>query len=438
MENGFPHHYSHFEYQVMPFGLSNAPASFQSYINKILAEKFDIFVNVYLDDILIYTKDQGQGHVEAMQWVLDCLWQNSLFANLKKCCFHRDEVRFLGYVVSAQGIRMEDKQIEAVKNCPEPKSVQDIQVFIGFVNFYERFIQDFSRVAAPLTSMLKTTGSSGSAPSMLEAEDEVVGGDGGRADEMARNLSKSKKSKNEKSEIPTCTNIRVTGKPTFLTPNVREAFNQLRQAFTKAPIFRHIDPKCHIWIETNAFGYVISGVLSQLTSDQVTFDQVTSGSKLNSAKSKVSTKFDSNQWYPVAYFSRKMMPAEIQYKTQNAELLAIVEAFKTWKHYLEDCKHEVLVLIEHNNFRGFINIKSLSSRQVWCAQELCRYHFRIDYCQGKANGAADALSCFPQQSPAKKDELKAENTRILHKLQSSLTSTSLLGLSISTELLPLH
>ena len=84
--------YGHFEYQVMPFGLSNAPATFQGYVNKILAEKLDVFVIVYLDDILIYTKDPGQPHVKAIRWVLDQLWKYGLFANLKKCCFHQDEV----------------------------------------------------------------------------------------------------------------------------------------------------------------------------------------------------------------------------------------------------------------------------------------------------------------------------------------------------------
>ena len=108
--------YGHFEYQVMPFGLFNAPASFQGYINKILSTKLNIFVIVYLDDILIYTKDEGQGHVEAIQWVLDLLRKNGLFANLKKCRFYQDEVCFLGYVVSAKRVRMEDERIEAVRN----------------------------------------------------------------------------------------------------------------------------------------------------------------------------------------------------------------------------------------------------------------------------------------------------------------------------------
>ena len=84
----FQTRYGHFKYQVMPFGLSNAPATFQGYINKILAEKLDVFVIVYLDDILIYIEDPGQPHVDAVRLVLDQVRKYSLFANLKKCCFY--------------------------------------------------------------------------------------------------------------------------------------------------------------------------------------------------------------------------------------------------------------------------------------------------------------------------------------------------------------
>ena len=156
-KTAFRTRYGHFEYQVMPFGLSNAPASFQGYVNKILAEKLDVFVIVYLDDILIYTEDAGQVHVEAVRWVLGELRKHGLFANLKKCRFHQEEVRFLGYVVSSQEIRIEEERINAVKAWPEPKSIRDIQVFIGFANFFRRFIQGFSKIAALLTSMLKTS-----------------------------------------------------------------------------------------------------------------------------------------------------------------------------------------------------------------------------------------------------------------------------------------
>ena len=125
-KTAFQIRYGHFKYQVMPFGLSNPLASFQSYINMILAEKLDIFVIVYLDDIIVYTKDQSKGHVKTVQWVLDILRKNGLFTNLKKYWFYKDEVRFLRYIVISQGIRIEDEKIKAVKNWPELKSVRDI------------------------------------------------------------------------------------------------------------------------------------------------------------------------------------------------------------------------------------------------------------------------------------------------------------------------
>ena len=237
----------------------------------------------------------------------------------------------------------------------------------------------------------------------------------------SQNLAKSGKklSKNGNS-----TNFNATeDRPKFLTPDARTAFNRLRLAFTEAPILRHFDPECHIRIETDALGYAISRVLSQLTS--------------GTNPDGVVTKADLGQWHPVAFFSRKMIPAETRYETHDGELLAIVEAFKTWRHYLEGCKHEVLVLTDYNNLRRFMDTKSLSSRQVRWAQELFQYHFRIDYRQGKANAAADALSRFPQRSQDEEDELRAENGQIFHRLQNSLTNASLAGLSLPSSL-PSH
>ena len=107
--------YGHIEYQVIPFRLIKAPASFQRYINKILVEKLKIFIIMYLDDILIYIKDNGDGYIAGVQWVLEQLRKFLLYASLKKCWFHQDEVWFLGYMIFSEGIRMEDKWIEAVK-----------------------------------------------------------------------------------------------------------------------------------------------------------------------------------------------------------------------------------------------------------------------------------------------------------------------------------
>ena len=219
---------------------------------------------------------------------------------------------------------------------------------IGFTNFYWLFIKGFSRIATPLTSLLKITELSDSASKAFRADDDkIVSGGGGRANEMVVNLSKNNKSRNS-TYMP---NIGATGEPNFLTSDAKKAFNHLRLAFIKAPIFQHFDLESHIRIQTDASGYAIDGVLSQLN-----LDSDTSPNDLNSNKSN----FD--QWHPIAYFSRKMIPIETWYKTHNAELLAIIEAFKTWRHYLEGCKHKVLVLIDHNNLQQFMDIKSLSSR----------------------------------------------------------------------------
>ena len=171
----------------------------------------------------------------------------------------------------------------------------------------------------------------------------------------SRKLSKSGKSKSEKPKKPSKSgnspNFGATESgPSFLAPEARSPFNRLRLAFTKAPILRYFDSEYHIWIKTDALGYVISDVLSQLAS----------GTSLD----WVITKTNLGQWHSIVFFSRKMIPTKTWYETHNGELLAIVKAFKTWRHYLEGYKHKVLILTDHNNFCRFMDTKSLSSRQV--------------------------------------------------------------------------
>ena len=150
----------------------------------------------------------------------------------------------------------------------------------------------------------------------------------------------------------------------FLTPEARLAFTRLRQAFIEAPILYHFNPKSHNRIETDASSYSIGGILSQLSS--------------GTRPDGIVTKDDLSQWHPVAFFSRKLIPAKTWYETYNSKLLAIVEAFKTLRYYLEGCKHKVFILTDHNNLCCFMNTKSLSSRQVRWAQKLFCYHFRIN------------------------------------------------------------
>ena len=151
------------------------------------------------------------------------------------------------------------------------------------------------------------------------------------------------------------TSKNLNGATGYLTPGAKLAFTQSRQAFTKSSILPYFDLECHIQIETDASGYAIGKVLSQLTSDNL------------------------GLWHPIAFYSQKMILAKTRYETHDGELLDIVKAFKTWRHYLESCKHKVFMLTNHNNLRHFMDTKSLSFRQVCWAPKLSRYYFRIDY-----------------------------------------------------------
>ena len=153
-KTAFHTRYGLYEYLVMPFGLTNAPASFQSYIHGVLREYLDIFVIVFLDDILIYSREESQ-HEQHVRIVLEALLIAGLFAKLSKCLFSVKRVPFLGYVITDTGVEMEMDRISTIVNWPEPESVRKVQTFLGFVNFYQRFIQGFSCIAAPLTEATK-------------------------------------------------------------------------------------------------------------------------------------------------------------------------------------------------------------------------------------------------------------------------------------------
>ncbi len=188
---------------------------------------------------------------------------------------------------------MEEKRIEAVRDWSEPQSVRDIQVFLGFANFYKRFMRNFSRIAAPLTSMLRITNESiGEKTQSTQTGNQDVSSAAGGADgdevggsiknlSTVANLAKSKKSKSKANFA------KANSGTDFLTFRAKKAFIHLRKAFTEAPILSHCDSERHIHIETKALGYVISGILSQMTLDQY-FSVYMIHKDPNSSKSEIS------------------------------------------------------------------------------------------------------------------------------------------------------
>ncbi|KAK3574653.1 hypothetical protein QTP86_011574 [Hemibagrus guttatus] len=178
--------HGHYEYCVMPFGLTNAPAVFQALINEVFRDLLGRSVIAYIDDILVYS------------------------ASMEEHVIQVREVTFLGYVISHQGVEMDAVKVQAVTGWPEPSTVRELQRFLGFANFYRRFIRNYSSVAGPLTSLLR-------------------------------------------------------GKPKKLswTDQARTAFLQLKDRFTTAPILRHPDPELPFVVEVDASCSGIGAVLSQ-------------------------------------------------------------------------------------------------------------------------------------------------------------------------------
>ncbi|CAI7848657.1 unnamed protein product [Closterium sp. NIES-54] len=146
--------YGSYEYLVMPFGLTNAPATFQAEVNHILRPLLDECVVVYLDDILIYARDMKQ-HIEHLQRFFEILRREKFYVKLSKSEFALKKVQFLGYMVSAQGVHVDPKNIEAVRTWKTPENVKELQQFLGFANYYNRFVPQYAKIATPLTNLLK-------------------------------------------------------------------------------------------------------------------------------------------------------------------------------------------------------------------------------------------------------------------------------------------
>ena len=153
-KTAFVTRYGSFEYLVMPFGLCNAPATFQRIMNTILRDGLDRFVLVFLDDILIFsrTKEEHEKHIRA---VLNRLREEKFFGRLKKCDFYKTEVEYLGFDVGAYGVKPSFSKVQAVAEWPVPTSVKDVRSFLGLASFYRKFIRFFSEIAAPLTDLTK-------------------------------------------------------------------------------------------------------------------------------------------------------------------------------------------------------------------------------------------------------------------------------------------
>ncbi len=203
----------HYEYLVMPFGLSNSPSVFQAFINDVFRDMLNQWVNVYIDDILIYSETYEE-HVIHVRTVLKCLLQHQLYAKADKCEFHQETISFLGYIISSGGVAMDEQKVQAIVNWPQPTTLKELQRFLGFANFYRRFIRNFSTVAGPMTSMVK----------------------------------------------------KGTHRLSWSSAAIA-SFRSLKERFTTAPILHHPDPDLELTLEVDTSSTGIGAVLSQRQGD---------------------------------------------------------------------------------------------------------------------------------------------------------------------------
>src|SRR3954468_20009410 len=153
-KTAFVMRYGFYEYTVMPFGLTNAPSYFMNMMNKVFMEFLDKFVVVFIDDILIYSKSKEE-HEEHLRLILEKLREHKLYAKFSKCEFWLNEVGFLGHIVPGDGVAVDPAKVSAVTEWESPKSLKEVRSFLGLARYYRRFIENFSKVAKPMTELLK-------------------------------------------------------------------------------------------------------------------------------------------------------------------------------------------------------------------------------------------------------------------------------------------
>lgn len=316
-----------YKYRVMPFGLANGPSTFQEFINTVLWDCLGVYAAAYIDDIIIYSQNRKE-HLQHLKYVIRKLQEAGLHADINKCEFFVTETKFLGVIVSTEGIRMDPAKIQTILDWQRPRdgNVTDVRSFLGFCNFYRRFIKGYSRITRNLNALTKS------------------------------------------------------GVPWVWSDNCETAFNLLKEAITSAPILRHFDRTKTSYVECDASDWVYSGILSQEDNEGVL--------------------------HPVAFFSKKMIPAELNYEIYDKELLAIVRCFEEWRPELEGTPDDlpIQVLTDHKNLGYFMDTKKLTRRQARWALMLSRYNFKIAYRPGSENGKADALTRRPGDIPDEYDD----------------------------------
>lgn len=299
----FRTHNGHYKYVVMPFGLCNAPSMFQAAMNVVFRPYLRRFLLVFFDDILVYSK-LWEDHVIHLRKVLEVLSAQQLFVKPSKCTFGAREVDYLGHIIYVEGVRVDNRKIEAMQAMPPPKSITELRGFLGLIGYYRKFVQNYGLLATPLTELLKR-GNFG------------------------------------------------------WSPKAMTAFEELKRAMVTTPVLALPDFSVMFVVETNALDFGIGAILSQRSQ-------------------------------PIAYLSKALGPAKKAWSVYAKEMLAVMEAIKTWRPYLLGQKFQIQT--DQKSLRFLLEQRIVTPEQQKWVSKLVGFEYEIVYRPGRTNAAADSLS----------------------------------------------
>ena len=355
-----------YEFNRMPQGITNAPATFQRLMERCMGDLHHNGVFVYLDDIIVFGKTAKE-HEEKLFQVLDRLRQFGLKLSPTKCKFFRSSVKCLGHVISTDGVSTDPSKIEAVRSWPVPNTARELKSFLGFTGYYRRFVEGYSSIAKPLN--------------------ELTAG----CDLTKRRFSKKQKKKHR-------TKLRSPTEPfgDLWTPACQNAFETIIQKLTSAPVLGFVDYNRPFVLHTDASGTGLGAALYQ--------------------------EDDDGRPHVIAYASRGLSKSELNYPAYKWEFLALKWAITEKFHdYLYG--GEFTVLTDNNPLTYVLTTAKLDATGHRWLAALANYNFVIKYRPGKGNADADGLSRRPQPTPQTDDESLSSEEK-LRRLRERLSDGS--------------
>ena len=309
-----------YEWKVLPFGLCNAPSTFERLMESVLAGLHWETLLIYLDDVIVYASS-----IETMTSRLRTVFQRFREAHLKlkpsKCALYRNKVKYLGHVVSDTGIHTDPEKADAIRNWPTPDSPSAVRSFLGMASYYRRFIEGFGTIAQPLHKLT------------------------------------------EKRAI------------FRWTPECNTSFSILKEKLTAAPILSYPTPGDEYILDTDASGFALGAVLSQI----------------QEGEEKV-----------ISYGSKVMSKEQRNYCTTRRELLAIITFLKKFRHYL--LGRPVKVRTDHSSLKWLMRFKDADGQLARWREICAQYQLEIEYRPGKNHLNADCLSRLPCKQCGRQDQ----------------------------------